>query len=49
MAPTLAYFLYLALQKINHCVQIESTKSIDLTIETSTPVSSLGMVTLPPT
>ena len=30
-------------------VQIEGAKSKDLTIETSTPVSSLGMVTLPPT
>ena len=30
-------------------VQIEGTKNKDLTIETSTPVSSLGMVTLPPT
>lgn len=30
-------------------VQIENAKSKDLTIETSTPVSSLGMVTLPPT
>ena len=30
-------------------VQIEGAKSKDLTTETSTPVSSLGMVTLPPT
>jgi kinesin family member 11 len=30
-------------------VQIEGAKSKDLTIETSTPVSSLGMVALPPT
>lgn len=30
-------------------VQIEGAKSKDLTIETSTPVSSFGMVTLPPT
>ena len=30
-------------------VQIEGAKSKDLTIETSTPISSLGIVTMPPT